>query len=704
MNFEKLVKRIPEAYQEVEYISSNGGCYIDTGIIPSYDGKTKVAFSFQMNNISSGQYQSLGSNLNLNFYAVASTLKFRANGTEMTDLDTNWHTVTMEKDNGIKRTIFDGVEYAVSASTDDPLRFCLFALRQSDDSHPSYFGYYKLKEFKMWDNNELVRDFIPCYRKNDNTVGMYDLVTNVFYTAINRGGSLSAGNDVYAWNDIPHYIHKTDTDTITTLPADIYPNDTTATVGLIGNMQQTSTPSPSSIITPDETGERTWNLFDVADLSGVRWATQYPRLLEAINLLPNGVYTMSISYELTSRNDTTDSSVCGWYIAKDSRVLSNIRRSWETAQTGEILTVVDTFTIDDNNRGAFTALYLYGCGINGVGVTGSANAENIMLNTGSTALPFEPYGIKIPISSASTTTPVYLGEVETTRRIFKAVFDGTENWQTAGGNFYLGTVTPDYMRGQNINYAVCSHYQSYPQTNVIGNVPDKSISFSYVTNIQRLYCVDSTFNGNATDFKSYLAQQYAAGTPVCIWYVLATPTTGIVNEPIRKIGDYADEVVNVSIPVTAGGDTISVDTTLQPSEVTVDYKGWHPVQSVHEKSKNLFDGILVQGGIANNGDETSSATRVRAYADVASNSEYTFSSSHYIRMIYAYNNATKIGLIADYGVSPPQQLTFTVPDGANKIGIALCTSNGGGTIVPSDVSSVMLNSGSTALPYEPYWN
>ncbi len=38
---------------------------------------------------------------------------------------------------------------------------------------------YKLK---LWNNNVLVRDFIPCYRNSDNLAGVYDLVNNVFYT------------------------------------------------------------------------------------------------------------------------------------------------------------------------------------------------------------------------------------------------------------------------------------------------------------------------------------------------------------------------------------------------------------------------------------------------------------------------------------------------------------------------------------------
>ena len=172
---------------------------------------------------------------------------------------------------------------------------------------------------------------------------------------------------------------------------------------------------------------------------------------------------------------------------------------------------------------------------------------------------------------------IYLGEVQTTRKIKKLVLTGEENWGTASSNFYLGTVAPDYMRGQNINYAVCSHYQTYPQTNTITNIPDKNISFSYGTTSQRLYVVDSSFNGNSTDFKAYLAQQYAAGTPVCVWYVLANEETAVVNEPLMRIGDYADTLSKaqalVSIPTNNGSTTVDVDTTVKPSEVYIKYMG-----------------------------------------------------------------------------------------------------------------------------------
>jgi hypothetical protein len=40
----------------------------------------------------------------------------------------------------------------------------------------------KAYSFKIWVNDELERDFVPCYRKSDTAIWMYDLVNDVFYT------------------------------------------------------------------------------------------------------------------------------------------------------------------------------------------------------------------------------------------------------------------------------------------------------------------------------------------------------------------------------------------------------------------------------------------------------------------------------------------------------------------------------------------
>ena len=42
--------------------------------------------------------------------------------------------------------------------------------------------------FKIWNNNTLIRNFIPCYRISDGVRGLYDNVNDVFYTNGNASG------------------------------------------------------------------------------------------------------------------------------------------------------------------------------------------------------------------------------------------------------------------------------------------------------------------------------------------------------------------------------------------------------------------------------------------------------------------------------------------------------------------------------------
>jgi len=182
---------------------------------------------------------------------------------------------------------------------------------------------------------------------------------------------------------------------------------------------------------------------------------------------------------------------------------------------------------------------------------------------------------KIPISSANTTTPVYLGEVETTRKIRKIVFVGSEdeNWsaQSAGGGAirFRYTISNSVQADTAHPTSICTHLPLGAESGTWNTDNIYTISNNYLW-----LRLDSSFTTVAA-LKSWLAQQYANGTPFTVYYTFATPETGIVNEPIRKIGDYADtlsmEQAGVQIPTLNGQTVVDVDTTLKPSEMYIKY-------------------------------------------------------------------------------------------------------------------------------------
>ena len=201
--------------------------------------------------------------------------------------------------------------------------------------------------------------------------------------------------------------------------------------------------------------------------------------------------------------------------------------------------------------------------------TGDRTAN--LLNNTATAKPYEPYGYKIPISCGGQTTNVYLGEVQSTRRINKLVLTGEESWGRNSGNSVLYLAISDGGADNTIT-SMCNEYPAAANVTAYANMTDKSICIKSDGSAIWIKNTDIT---SVTNFKTYLQQQYANGTPVTIWYVLATPTTGIVNEPLMKIGTYADSVsmeqAGVQIPTNNGTTVIDVNTTLKPSEIYIKY-------------------------------------------------------------------------------------------------------------------------------------
>jgi hypothetical protein len=179
--------------------------------------------------------------------------------------------------------------------------------------------------------------------------------------------------------------------------------------------------------------------------------------------------------------------------------------------------------------------------------------------------------------------------VQSTRRIKKYEMTGSENitYQSAYSRFFFTRTDAYYSGTVRTTPCICSHYQSIHDGRATDDIPNESIYVATADN-KTAFNVKTTDFTDATDFKSYLQQQYANGTPVTIWYILTTAQRGIVNEPLMKIGTYVDSLTT-SIPCTAGENSIDVQTTVAPSEVTATFEGWHSVQSVHERENGQWD-------------------------------------------------------------------------------------------------------------------
>lgn len=187
-----------------------------------------------------------------------------------------------------------------------------------------------------------------------------------------------------------------------------------------------------------------------------------------------------------------------------------------------------------------------------------------MLVTGTTApTTYTPY-----IGQTNTLTlpeTVYGGEVDAVsgegQKVWKSVaLDGTENWHTWGVNKNNTNVTGfftydinDYSNdGSNINKILCST-MSNEKKNIWGG---KNMGVGLAgsgSSKYLIYCVTTNTLPDTTDdkkaiasFKTFLANLYAAGTPVQVAYKLATQT------PFTATGAQP-------LPALAGANTVLTD-------------------------------------------------------------------------------------------------------------------------------------------------
>ena len=148
------------------------------------------------------------------------------------------------------------------------------------------------------------------------------------------------------------------------------------------------------------------------------------------------------------------------------------------------------------------------------------DGTELMLNYGSSALPYEPY-ISDTLSAA---TPIELAEYdvadtetgETKRQSNTLTFNGTENW-TANTNYTAFSLD---LPSKGIAFtSICSPYRS-PKITAWNQLKDYEAQNGELV----LLIKDSTYS-TVDEWKAHLAELAAAGNPVTVTYKTAEATT-----------------------------------------------------------------------------------------------------------------------------------------------------------------------------------
>lgn len=174
----------PLEYTQVEYIESDGTQYVDTGYKPN--NNTRVVLDFQITNnlnainglFGSRNATSATATLSFDFWGYNSTT-FRTNffGQDATinGLSSSEH-YTVDKDKNVT-AISD--KTVTIKNTIGQCNLNLYLLCINVAATADYFAHARIYECKIYDDDILVRDFVPA--KKDGIIGLYDKVGKKMY-------------------------------------------------------------------------------------------------------------------------------------------------------------------------------------------------------------------------------------------------------------------------------------------------------------------------------------------------------------------------------------------------------------------------------------------------------------------------------------------------------------------------------------------
>ncbi len=209
---------LPDEYQPVLYIESDGsGQYIDTGFAPgaTYNNLLRIELDAEFTNIdaSTNQYlisDAYGHDSDASvrrqiFMAVNITDKtFRmlsgngqSNWVSVGPADTNRHLFILDQ---IRRAYIlnNNTNFTTTGMSNITRSIYLFAYKTATQASTPITSYAagRIYGLKIYGNETLLANMVPCYRKSDLEIGMYDTIRNTFYT--NAGtGSFTRSEKIY---------------------------------------------------------------------------------------------------------------------------------------------------------------------------------------------------------------------------------------------------------------------------------------------------------------------------------------------------------------------------------------------------------------------------------------------------------------------------------------------------------------------------
>ena len=170
---------LPDGYTQLAYVEANGAQYVNTGFQPDNNTRVVCDVAFPVTDLGAWLFGARPGGGQYCFLSYQN--EYRSDYANSTD-DEKISFVpggrfTVDKNKNVTYINGEVARTAAQATFSCQQNLYLFACNQSGVANG--YGSLKLYSCKIYDNDILVRDYVPC-RSAQNEVGLYDLVNDAF--------------------------------------------------------------------------------------------------------------------------------------------------------------------------------------------------------------------------------------------------------------------------------------------------------------------------------------------------------------------------------------------------------------------------------------------------------------------------------------------------------------------------------------------
>ena len=193
------VPRLPSAYQEVEYIASSWTQYINSWYIPTSttrlqlqtatDWVSWLTWVFGSRHIAWSTAYSLINYAEISYNWSSNVIRVDVwNNQRWVWTWTAWTPYTLDINVPTWKVLLNDVEVLTGQTfTPHSSQPNIYIFSSNCTMYWQVYYSGKIYYFNIYNNWNLVREFVPCYRKSDSVIWLYDLVNDQFYTNAGTG-------------------------------------------------------------------------------------------------------------------------------------------------------------------------------------------------------------------------------------------------------------------------------------------------------------------------------------------------------------------------------------------------------------------------------------------------------------------------------------------------------------------------------------